>query len=37
MKDKQMTATQLTGALSTKADKSWSELNWNKMKAFVFL
>ncbi|WP_010301934.1 group II intron reverse transcriptase/maturase [Candidatus Odyssella thessalonicensis] len=31
-----MTATQSTGALSTKADKSWSTLNWDPIKASVF-
>lgn len=36
MKDKQMTAIQSTGALSAKADTSWSTLNWDQIKAFVF-
>ncbi|WP_269516738.1 hypothetical protein [Candidatus Odyssella acanthamoebae] len=31
-----MTATQSTGALSTKAGKSWSTLNWDPIKASVF-
>ncbi|WP_032112576.1 group II intron reverse transcriptase/maturase [Candidatus Paracaedibacter symbiosus] len=31
-----MTATQSTGALSAKADKSWSTINWDQIKAFVF-
>ena len=31
-----MTAIQSTGALSAKADTSWSTLNWNPIKASVF-
>lgn len=31
-----MTATQSTGALSAKADTSWSTLNWDQIKASVF-